>query len=249
MVNAFAVLAILALFAWYEILFAFRSLLDPRGRLSYLEFLQRRAVRGLFSILRAASGFKPLLDDRVGEALPERFVIVANHQSLIDIPVMWKLAPERFRLRFVAKRELGAGIPLVSTCLRLQGHGLIRRRGDMVQAMKGLARFTRRCLRDGSCPVIFPEGTRSRDGSLGPFHTAGFRRLQEISPLPVVVAAIEGGCHVATLGDLLGKLGKFPYRVRIAAVLPAPRGKKEILAALEESRGIIAAALEEMRRD
>jgi len=103
-------------------------------------------------------------------------------------------------------------------------------------------------MKEGFCPVLFPEGTRSRTGELGPFHTAGFRKIVELDPLPVLVAAIEGGYWVSTLGALLKNLGNYTYTVRLVALLPTPRGKKEILATLGKSRDLVAAALDDMRR-
>ncbi|MEI6874894.1 MAG: lysophospholipid acyltransferase family protein, partial [Spirochaetota bacterium] len=197
MLNVLIVVAILSQFAAYEILLHLKSLFGSPGFISYSDELQRRAVRKIFSLFSCYAGFRPILENRLDRDLPDRFMLVANHQSLIDIPVVWRLLPESRRIRFVAKRELGVGIPLVSSTLRVQGHGLVNRRGNMVQAMKSLERFGRRCRKDGSCPVIFPEGTRSRSGELGVFHTAGFRKMMEIESLPVLVAAIDGGSWIA----------------------------------------------------
>jgi 1-acyl-sn-glycerol-3-phosphate acyltransferase len=241
------VVAIVGQFAAYELLLWLSFLVHPSGFITYSEDLQRRAVRKIFSIFHYYRGFRPTLEDRLGMAMPERFLLVANHQSLIDIPVVWFVLPDSYRFRFVAKRELGLGIPLVSTTLRIQGHALVRRSGDFVTAMRGIARFARRCARDGSCPVLFPEGTRSRTGELGTFHTAGFRKIVEAESLPILVAAIDGGNWVAKLGGFFKNLGRYPYKVRLVAVLPPPKGKKEILATLERSRELIALALQEMR--
>ncbi|HUX37189.1 MAG TPA: lysophospholipid acyltransferase family protein [Rectinemataceae bacterium] len=247
MINLLVVFSLIGLFFVYEILLQTVAIFNPKALVPYTEKLQRKAVRRIFSTFGQWRAWKPRLEDRLEVEIPDRFILVANHQSLFDIPIVWDLLPERCHMRFVAKRELGTGIPFVSSLLRVQGHALISRRGDMVQAMKNLERFGRRSRLEGFCPVLFPEGTRSRNGELGPFHTAGFRRIIELDPLPVLVAAIEGGSWVSTVGALLKNLGRYTYTVRLVALLPAPHGKKEILATLAKSRELVEEALVDMR--
>ncbi len=249
MVNLLGIIALVGVFIVYDVLLQLAGLFNPKGFIPYTEHLQRKAVSKIFAVFAHYRGWKPRLINRLDGEIPERFILVANHQSLFDIPVVWDLLPARCRMRFVAKRELGMGIPLVSSLLRRQGHALVNRKGDMFQTMKSLERFARRSKAEGFCPVLFPEGTRSRNGQLGPFHTAGFRRLIEIDPLPVLVAAIEGGSWVSSVRDLLKNLGRHTYTVRLVAVLPTPQGKKEILATLAKSRELVAAALEEMKAE
>jgi len=206
-----------------------------------------RVVDQIFYLLRIYCGFRLEYEDRYGAELPERFMLVTNHQSLLDIPLCMKMVASR-RLRFVAKKELGLGIPFVSSLLRTQGHALVKRKGDASHAMASLRRFARRCRMDGTCPIIFPEGTRSRTGELGVFYTAGVRKVQDEEPLPMVVAAIDGGWRVARLKEFIRNGRGSSYRFRLAAVLPAPKGKKETLEAIAKARAIIAAELADMRK-
>jgi len=246
-VNLLGIVALVGLFIVYDVFLQLAAIFNPKGLMSYTEHLQRKAVRKIFAVFAYWRGWRPRLENRLAGEIPERFILVSNHQSLFDIPIVWNLLPQRCKLRFVAKKELGMGVPLVSSLLRRQGHALVSRKGDMFQAMKSLERFARLSKAEGFCPILFPEGTRSRNGELGPFHTAGFRRFIEIDPLPILVAAIEGGSWVSTLGMLLKQLGRHSYTVRLVAILPAPQGKKEILATLAKSRELVAAALEDMR--
>jgi len=246
-VNLFGIIALVGLFIVYDILLQLAAIFNPKGLISYTEHLQRKAVRRIFAVFAQWRDWRPRLENRLDVELPERFILVSNHQSLFDIPIIWNLLPSRCRVRFIAKKELGTGVPLVSSLLRRQGHALISRKGDMVQAMKSLERFARRSKAEGFCPILFPEGTRSRNGELGPFHTAGFRRFIEIDPLPVLVAAIDGGSWVSTIGILLKNLGRHGYTLRLVALLPAPKGKKDILATLAKSRELVAVALEDMK--
>lgn len=246
MINVLLLAAILLVFTHFDLLLRLGRVFNREAPVAYSELILQRALRHIFALLRGYRGFKLEFDDRVGDAMPERFILVANHQSLIDIPVLAVVLPDK-KLRFVAKKELGGGVPLVSISLRLQGHALIKRHGDPVQAMRTLTRYARRCRRLGYCPVIFPEGTRSRTGKLGHFHVGGLRRVLAEEAIPLVVVAIDGGWQVYGLRPILRRLKGVTYRVRVAAVLPAPQGKQEVIAAVAESRRIIAEALAEMR--
>jgi 1-acyl-sn-glycerol-3-phosphate acyltransferase len=246
--NVLILVAIILFFIPYEAMLRIRIAIHRNRAQDILQEYARKTVRRIFSIFRVYGDFSLEFDDRAAQVLPERFLLIANHQSLIDIPVLIYLLSSR-RLRFVAKMELGRGIPLISLLLRAQGQALIKRRGDPAQAMKALARFSRRCRRDGTCPVVFPEGTRSRDGQVGEFYTAGVRRVLERESLPIVVAAVEGGWRIASLGSLVRNLQGTRYRVKILGILPPPQGKKAIQEAVQTARESIATEITVMRTE
>jgi 1-acyl-sn-glycerol-3-phosphate acyltransferase len=122
--------------------------------------------------------------------LPDRFLLITNHQSLADIAILVCAFPGR-DLKYAAKKELKYGIPSVSVGLRLGNHAFVNRRGGFSETMRSLNRLLNQ-PGDHICPVVFPEGTRSRTGRLGRFHSAGVRYILEHSDLPVVSAAVEG---------------------------------------------------------
>lgn len=89
-------------------------------------------------------------------------IIVSNHQSLNDIPTLsWYL--RRHHLKFVAKKELEKGIPSVSFNLKYGGSALIDRKNPK-QALTVLKKLGQLIEKITFSAVIFPEGTRSRDG-------------------------------------------------------------------------------------
>lgn len=233
------------LFLLYDLLLkAARALGTGRGEeLSFR--LADDIIRQLFLTLRWIGGFRFLYEGDRAADLPGRFLVVANHQSLLDIIVVMSYFGSCRGVRLVSKRELGRFIPLVSSVLRIQGHALISRKGEAKQAMDELARFARLCARKGVSPVIFPEGTRSRTGSVGVFHSAGVRRiLEEGGTLPVVALAIDGGWKVRNIRSLLKNLKDGRYRVRLAGIYPAPAGKKEILEVLARARASISGIID-----
>ncbi len=248
MLNFIIVVAILSAFLWFEILLSIRILfLDRRGMNAVCETYAAKAVSVIFSTFSAYRHFNLAIENRISVDLPERFLLVANHQSLLDIPIMMKLMPPGRSARFLAKQELRWGVPLISMLLRLQGHCLVKRTGDPIESMRLVTAFAKRCARENTCPMVFPEGTRSRTGALGEFHSAGVRKVLEVESLPIVVATVDGGWQSVTLKSFFSSFGTVPYRVRFEAVLPAPVGRRETLDALERCRAIIARSLDEMR--
>jgi 1-acyl-sn-glycerol-3-phosphate acyltransferase len=246
MINLLLLLCILFIFVEYDIELRVGRVINRDAPVEYSEFVLGKTLERIFSLIRVYRGFRLDLDDRVGKDWPERFILVANHQSIVDIPVLGYLQRKR-RIRFVAKKELGKGLPLVSQALRMQKHCLVTRRGDPGQALKALDRFARHCKETGACPVIFPEGTRSRDGRLGQFHTGGLKRVLATESIPLVVVAMEGGWHIHGLKGVMKNLKGSHYRVRIVGVIPAPKTRQEIVAAAEKSHDMIAEVLAEWR--
>jgi 1-acyl-sn-glycerol-3-phosphate acyltransferase len=178
--------------------------------------------------------------------LPEQFFIVSNHQSLIDIPLYVNFFRDK-ELRFVAKKELGRHVPLVSEILRSQQHCLISRKASPVTAMRTLEEFGNRIVAKKQIPVIFPEGTRSKDGTVGQFYTAGFRKLSETAKLPVVVCALDGGYRISSLRTFMTNLQNGYYRVKIVKIYPAPQTKEDEIQILNEGKMLIQKQLAEWR--
>lgn len=97
------------------------------------------------------------------------YVFMANHQSNYDIPVLLGSLPVQFR--WLAKAELFK-IPLFGRAMRAAGYIGIDR-ADRSSAFQSLGEAAA-ALRRGVSMMIFPEGTRSPDGSLKPFKKGGF---------------------------------------------------------------------------
>jgi 1-acyl-sn-glycerol-3-phosphate acyltransferase len=116
-------------------------------------------------------------------------IIVSNHQSMWDIPPMiWFL--RKLHPKFISKIELGKGIPSVSFNLKYGGSVLIDRKNPK-QSMEQIAKIARYISTYNRSVVIFPEGTRSRDGGPKTFHRKGLTALLKNAPeayvLPITV--------------------------------------------------------------
>ncbi len=111
------------------------------------------------------------------------YVMVSNHQSGLDILVLFKL---HRHFKWVAKKSLFA-IPFIGWNMGLNGYISIERgrgRSKLQMIDKAVS-----AIRDGNSVILFPEGTRSPDGNLQPYKTGAFRlALETRSPiLPVVL--------------------------------------------------------------
>ncbi|MRI00952.1 1-acyl-sn-glycerol-3-phosphate acyltransferase [Kriegella sp. EG-1] len=132
-------------------------------------------------------------------------IFVANHQSMFDIPpIIWYM--RKFHPKFVSKKELGKGIPSVSYNLRHAGSVLIDRNNNK-QALTEIAKLGRYIEEHKRSAVIFPEGTRSRDGQPKHFRTTGLKILMKTAPSAIIIPI-----SINNSWKLL-RYGKFPMGV------------------------------------
>lgn len=113
------------------------------------------------------------------------YVVISNHQSNADIPVISRLPWE---MKWVAKAELFE-VPVVGWLMRLAGDIAVDRRDPKSRAHVLIA--ARRTLRDRCSVMFFPEGTRSRDGRVRPFQSGAFR-LAIDAGVPILPLAVDG---------------------------------------------------------
>lgn len=107
-------------------------------------------------------------------------IIVANHQSMYDIPpIIWFL--RKLHPKFISKKELGKGIPSVSYNLRHGGSVLIDRK-DPKQALPQIKKVAEYIEKHNRSVVIFPEGTRSKTGEPKKFSENGLKILCKNAP-------------------------------------------------------------------
>ncbi|NLN25321.1 MAG: 1-acyl-sn-glycerol-3-phosphate acyltransferase [Bacteroidetes bacterium] len=127
--------------------------------------------------------FKIEKSDKIPPAAP--VIIVSNHQSQWDIPpIVWHL--RKFHPKFISKIELGKGIPSISYNLRHGGSILIDRKNPR-QAITEMLKFSKYLEKHNRAGVIFPEGTRSRDGIPKPFKNTGLETLFKKLPTGYVI--------------------------------------------------------------
>lgn len=117
-------------------------------------------------------------------------IYMPNHQSNFDILALFASLPGQFR--WIAKEEL-FHIPLFGMAMRRTGY-ISLNRSDRRKALKSMVEAAKR-ISSGTSVVVFPEGTRSPDGSLLPFKKGGFM-LALKSEVPIVPVAIRGSREI-----------------------------------------------------
>lgn len=171
---------------------------SDRKRLRYHQlicFLNRAA-------LWALPGVKYQLDNGVGETFSEPAVIVANHQSHLDLLCMLSLNPKLV----VLTNDWVWHNPV---------YGVIIRYAEYYPASNGyeanLAKL-RSLVSRGYSVVVFPEGTRSLDGSVGRFHKGAFSLAHDLG-LPILPVWLHGTGHVMPKDDILLRKGSLYVEV------------------------------------
>jgi 1-acyl-sn-glycerol-3-phosphate acyltransferase len=128
------------------------------------------------------------------------YVFVSNHQSIYDIPVVFAALP--FQLRIIAKKSLGR-FPFLGWHLSRSGHLLLDRRAA---DPRGVFSWASGLTAKGLSLIVFPEGTRSATGKLGPFKGGSLYPAVQAG-LPIVPISIAGSRHVMRKGRLMTRPG------------------------------------------
>ena len=170
------------------------SLFDRRG------YFGHACARAWSWLILATTGVDVTVHGLERLVRGKTYVFVANHQSIYDIPCLFWNIP--FQLRIIAKESLGR-FPVLGPHLKRTGHMLVdRRKPDRT----GIFGWASRLTANGLSLIIFPEGTRSRDGMLGKFK-GGSIMLAMQAGLPLVPISVIGSRHVMKKGELTTRPG------------------------------------------
>ena len=180
------------------------------------------------------AGTRIRVEGREHLADPRNTIVMPNHISHLDVPVIFDALGLDFKV--LVKQELFK-LPFLAMAMRIAGLIPVDR-SDRAQSREAIARAIE-SLQAGNCFLVFPEGTRSPSGELGPFKKGAF------------IAAMEAGSRIVPVAlsgtrELLPK-GRFTIRpgtvtVQVLPPVPAEPGmdRDRLIA---EVRGRIAAAL------
>ena len=142
---------------------------------------------------------------KIPENVP--LVVVSNHQSMHDICPLACYFRNRHP-KFVSKIELGKGIPAVSYNLTHGGSVLIDRK-DSRQSLTAIKKFGKYIEDNKYTAVIFPEGTRSKDGTPKRFSENGLKMLTKFAPSAYVIPVTINNCWK------INKKGMFPLGIGV----------------------------------
>lgn len=169
---------------------------------------------------------------------PGACIIVANHASYVDGPLLFACLPPRFG--FVIKKE-ASRIPLAGLLLRRLGHHFVERRNRHEGGSD--ARRILRAVEQGQAVAFFPEGTFTRETGLARFHSGAFAAAARAG-VPVAPVAIRGTRRMLGAGTVAPRWG----RIEVEALDPlaASTGAGDTAAQLRDlARERIAAAVGE----
>jgi 1-acyl-sn-glycerol-3-phosphate acyltransferase len=158
-------------------------------------------------------------------------ILVVNHQSWLDPLLMIGLEP---RLGGPVRRYM-VRVPIFGSILRLAGFY----QSDIgeLPSLEQMRLAAERARARGGGLLFFPEGTRSADGEIGPFHRGAFRTAVDYS-LPIQPVVIEGLDRVLPRGNVLAETRwRYPVRIRYLDPILPPFGggvRREVVRSLTE---------------
>jgi 1-acyl-sn-glycerol-3-phosphate acyltransferase len=167
------------------------------------------------------------------------YVVIANHQSIADIPALAYLPWE---MKWLSK-ESNFKVPGLGWMMRMAGD-IPLRRGERESAQSAMTRC-RWYLERGMSVMIFPEGTRSSDGEIAPFKDGAFRLAIETG-CPILPIVIAGTRHAIPKNSWIFGV-KCQARIEVLQPIPVKGITMEDLEALKErARRDISVAFERL---
>lgn len=175
---------------------------------------------------------------------PAPYIVVANHQSLFDIPILSNLFAGFFP-KFIAKSELSKNIPTVSFALRKGGHCVINRTSG-ASAVKSIIKLGKLITERKLAAVIFPEGTRGRKGQLRKFQRAGVTALMKAAPQAAIIPVTIDNTWKLTWRTLRPVPRNTIVKIKIGQTI-SRSSQEDCDVLVKEIEGIILSSLVELR--
>ncbi len=210
MFRVFNMIMLRTIFIWFCLgvdtlvlgtLVIFAYLFDRTGKMGH------RIARRWAKVMLWVTGVRVSIEGTGQVPKEGSYIFMSNHQGSYDIFALHAHLP--FDFKWLAKKELFS-IPFFGWTMAAAGYISIDREGnrDTVRAMNEAAQK----IRDGMSVLIFPEGSRSPDGSIQPFKKGGFS-LAIKSKVPIVPVAIAGSREIMPKGQKVPNPGTIRIRV------------------------------------
>ena len=175
-------------------------------------------------------------------------LIIMNHQSLLDIPMVCSSVRGGYPL-IVTRKRYRHWIPLISHMIRLYQYPVVDPTANRRDTL-GMTDDLSEVARTAEVPVaIFPEGTRTRDGDIGRFKKAGLRRILQVRAWKVYILVGDGFWKYAKLKDFLRGISEMNGEVEFVSMLEWNDPAADPNPFIEEIRTRMVARLARMRGD
>ena len=165
----------------------------------------RLQCRMLFMILKVVGGADIPRPGRVPGG--PGVLILMNHQSLLDIPMVIASVDSVFP-RIVTRQRYARWIPVISHTIRALEYPVVNPGAGAGTLRRHLGQLAQVARTSDAPLVLFPEGTRTKNGKIGRFQTAGLERILRARDWKVYVFVSDGYWRHAKLAQFLGGMQK-----------------------------------------
>ncbi|MGM0379615.1 MAG: lysophospholipid acyltransferase family protein [Bacillota bacterium] len=211
-----------------------KKLKKSNDKKKFERFLKKQAIKWSEFLLKIA-GINIKVDGLKNIDENENIVFVSNHQSNFDIPILFSSL--KMPIGFIAKKEIKK-IPIINRWMKLFDCVFIDR-SDIRQSIKAINKGANN-IKKGRNMVIFPEGTRSKDGSLNEFKPGSFKLAQK-SKATIIPVAIDGSIDAMKKGDIKIKSAN----VKVSILKPIELKRDTTVLAKEVKKSIEKKLIEE----
>lgn len=176
-------------------------------------------------------------------------LIVMNHQSLFDIPLVIQTVTEAYPRIVTRKRYIDRWIPVISQMVRLYQYPIVDPSANPEEIRKSLDDLEEAARTTDVPLAVFPEGTRSLNGEIGRFKKGGLSRILAARPWTVYVFVADGFWRAAKFKDFVRGLPHVAGKMEHVATLEWTDPSRDPAAFTAEMRGLMKERLAKMRAE
>jgi len=185
---------------------------------------------------------------------PERIVpagpgvlIVMNHQSLFDIPLVIQTVQSAYPRIVTRQRYVNRWIPVISHMIRLYQYPVVDPTANAEEIQRALDEISQAAAETDVPLAVFPEGTRTRNGEIGRFKKGALSRILQARSWTVYVYVVDGFWEAAKYKDLIGGLSRIEGKMEHVGTLEWSDPTEDPTAFIEEVRNMMKERLSAMR--
>jgi 1-acyl-sn-glycerol-3-phosphate acyltransferase len=174
-------------------------------------------------------------------------LIVMNHQSLFDIPLVVQTVTRGYPRIVTRKRYIDRWIPVISQMVRLYQYPIVDPSANADEILKSLDGM-QEAARTTDVPLaVFPEGTRTRNGEIGRFKKRGLAQILAVRPWTVYVFVVDGFWRAARFRDFVRGLPHVEGKMEHVATMEWTDPTQDSTSFTDEMHAMMSERLSAMR--